>query len=60
MRLHMMAGSKEDAETVTAFFEDMKKRGLSRKATREHGRMAFRMNCRRSSRFRSPSVGSAA
>ena len=23
--LHMMAGSKEDAETVTAFFEDMKK-----------------------------------
>src|SRR6201981_5682 len=27
--LHMMAGSKEDAETVTAFFEDMKKRGLN-------------------------------
>jgi transposase-like protein len=27
--LHMMAGSKEDAETVTAFFEDMKRRGLS-------------------------------
>ena len=26
--LHMMAGSKEDAETVTAFFEDMKRRGL--------------------------------
>src|SRR6266700_4330635 len=25
--LHMMAGSKEDAETVTAFFEDMKRRG---------------------------------
>src|SRR5215831_7882667 len=24
----MMAGSKEDAETVTAFFEDMKRRGL--------------------------------
>ena len=28
MLLHMMAGSKEDAETVTAFFEDMKRRGL--------------------------------
>jgi putative transposase len=27
--LHLMAGSKEDAETVTAFFEDMKTRGLS-------------------------------
>ena len=27
--LQMMAGSKEDAETVTAFFEDMKKRGLN-------------------------------
>src|SRR5207245_6157030 len=27
--LHMMAGSKEDAETVTAFFEDMKMRGLN-------------------------------
>ena len=27
--LHMMAGSKEDAETVTAFFEDMKRRGLN-------------------------------
>src|ERR1700740_2926320 len=27
--LHMMAGSKEDAETVTAFFEDMKRRGLT-------------------------------
>jgi putative transposase len=26
--LHLMAGSKEDAETVTAFFEDMKRRGL--------------------------------
>ncbi len=26
--LHMMAGSMEDAETVTAFFEDMKRRGL--------------------------------
>jgi putative transposase len=26
--LHMMAGSKEDAETVSAFFEDMKLRGL--------------------------------
>jgi transposase-like protein len=26
--LHLMAGSKEDAETVTAFFEDMKLRGL--------------------------------
>jgi putative transposase len=26
--LHMMAGSKEDAETVGAFFEDMKRRGL--------------------------------
>jgi transposase-like protein len=25
--LHLMAGSKEDAETVTAFFEDMKMRG---------------------------------
>jgi Transposase, Mutator family len=25
----MMAGSKEDAETVTAFFEDMKRRGLN-------------------------------
>ena len=29
MPLHMMAGSKEDAETVTAFFEDMKRRGLN-------------------------------
>ena len=27
--LHMMAGSKEDSETVTAFFEDMKRRGLN-------------------------------
>src|SRR5499427_4659374 len=27
--LHLMAGSKEDAETVTAFFEDMKMRGLT-------------------------------
>jgi transposase-like protein len=27
--LHMMTGSKEDAETVTAFFEDMKRRGLN-------------------------------
>jgi len=27
--LHMMAGSKEDAETVIAFFEDMKRRGLN-------------------------------
>ena len=27
--LHMMAGSKEDAETVTAFFEDMKRRDLN-------------------------------
>jgi transposase-like protein len=26
--LHLMAGSKEDAETVTVFFEDMKRRGL--------------------------------
>jgi transposase-like protein len=25
----MMAGSKEDAETVTAFFQDMKRRGLN-------------------------------
>ena len=29
MLLHLMAGSKEDAETVTAFFEDMKMRGLN-------------------------------
>ena len=27
--LHLMAGSKEDAETVVAFFEDMKMRGLN-------------------------------
>jgi putative transposase len=27
--LHLMAGSKEDAETVIAFFEDMKGRGLN-------------------------------
>src|SRR5438046_2576305 len=27
--LHMMAGSKEDTETVIAFFEDMKRRGLN-------------------------------
>ena len=27
--LHLMAGSKEDSETVTAFFEDMKMRGLN-------------------------------
>ncbi len=26
--LHLIAGSKEDAETVTAFFEDMRQRGL--------------------------------
>jgi hypothetical protein len=28
MLLHLMAGSKEDVETVTAFFEDMKMRDL--------------------------------
>jgi hypothetical protein len=28
-----MAGSKEDAETVTAFFEDMKGRGLNDPST---------------------------
>ena len=27
--LHLMAGSKEETETVTAFFEDMKRRGLN-------------------------------
>src|SRR6266516_848801 len=27
--LHLMAGSKEDAETVTAIFEDLKMRGLN-------------------------------
>src|SRR5436190_5685639 len=27
--LHMMAGSKEDAETATVFFEDIKRRGLN-------------------------------
>ncbi len=27
--LHLMAGSKEDAETVIAFFEDIKGRGLN-------------------------------
>ena len=27
--LHLMAGSKEDTETVTAFFEDTKRRGLN-------------------------------
>ncbi len=27
--LHMMAGSKEDEETVTEFYEDMKRRGLN-------------------------------
>ena len=27
--LHMMAGSKEDAETVATFFDDMKRRGLN-------------------------------
>jgi transposase-like protein len=26
--LHLMAGSKEDAETVSAFFQDMRARGL--------------------------------
>ena len=26
--LHLMAGSKEDGETVTAFFQDMRSRGL--------------------------------
>ena len=31
--LHLMAGSKEDAETVTAFFEDMKGRGLNDPST---------------------------
>ena len=29
MLLHLMAGSKEDAETAAAFLEDMKTRGLS-------------------------------
>ena len=29
MLLHLMAGSKEDTETVTAFFEDTKRRGLN-------------------------------
>ena len=29
MPLHLMAGSKEDTETVSAFFEDMKSRGLN-------------------------------
>lgn len=27
--IRLMAGSKEDAETVSAFFEDMKRRGLN-------------------------------
>jgi hypothetical protein len=27
--LHLMARSKEDTETVTAFFDDMKRRGLN-------------------------------
>ena len=26
--LHLMAGSREDAETVSAFFQDMRQRGL--------------------------------
>ncbi len=26
--LHLMAGSKEDPETVSAFFQDMRSRGL--------------------------------
>jgi putative transposase len=49
--LHMMAGSKEDAETVSAFFEDMKRRGLAirclssrmgRRASSRPSRFAFR------------------
>jgi hypothetical protein len=32
--LHLMAGSKEDAETVTAFFEDMKMQGLNELAAK--------------------------
>jgi transposase-like protein len=43
--LHLMAGSKEDAETVTAFFQDMRARGLGdpaacrlrRRARRDQG-----------------------
>ena len=37
--LHLMAGSKEDAETVTAFFEDMKT-GAQRPAAGDLGRRA--------------------
>src|SRR3546814_1128294 len=32
--LALMAGSKEDTETVSAFFQDMRGRGLDRKSTR--------------------------
>src|SRR4029077_7301922 len=44
--LHMMAGSKEDAETVTAFFEDMKRRGLNDPLI---ACATWRSNCRRTS-----------
>ena len=37
MLLHLMAGSKEDAETVTAFFED-RRRGAQRPAAGDLGR----------------------
>jgi hypothetical protein len=39
--LHMMAGSKEDAETVTAFFEYMKSRRAHEAGARPRWRRTF-------------------
>ncbi len=39
--LHLMAGSKEDAETVTAFFRDMRSRGLAETVLDQLERLVF-------------------
>ena len=39
--LHLMAGSKEDAETVTAFFRDMRSRGLGETVLDQLERLVF-------------------
>ncbi len=50
--LHLMAGSKEDAETVTAFFEDMKMRGLNDRWHPGRGRTSNSLRKPRTSRRR--------
>jgi Transposase, Mutator family len=40
--LHLMAGSKEDTETVRAFFQDMRARGLGDPPARRQRRSAWR------------------